>query len=148
VLDDAALDLLIGYPNRLSRLHAAILARLPERLTFRQYRHVSRVAAGYTSMSQLAVRGNLSLPTVSENVDGLVSRGLMTTQQNKDDRRAVVLGVTPLGRKAAAEAEAKLDQFYESLFSEVDAEDLAIFLQVLGHIHQRATDYFRTEQMD
>ncbi|BDZ45053.1 MarR family winged helix-turn-helix transcriptional regulator [Naasia aerilata] len=117
-VDTDILELLLAVPARLSRLHNAILGSLDPRLTFRQYRTLSRIAEGFTSLSQLAARGNLTLPTVSENVDGLVRRGLMTTTPSPQDRRAVVLGITDAGRAAVASADAALQDFLGYLIEE------------------------------
>src|SRR5690242_10444140 len=106
--DQELQDLIVAVPARLSRLHQWVLGNLDPRLTFRQYRTLSRVANGYTSLSQLAGRGNLSLPTVSENVDGLVRRGLLSTSQSELDRRAIVLGITEQGLAAVRTADAAL----------------------------------------
>ena len=61
-----------------------LLSSLEVPLTFRQYRTLTRVACGCASPSQLAAIGNLSLPMVSENVEILVRRGLMTTSQTQE----------------------------------------------------------------
>lgn len=147
-IDSHTFDLLTGVPARLSRLHSAILGSLNPRLTFRQYRTLSRVADGYTSMSQLAARGNLSLPTVSENVDGLVRRGLMTTTPSAQDRRAVVLGITEAGRAAVASADEALRDFIGYLLKEISPDELEVTVDTLGLIYERATIYFQTKHMD
>lgn len=65
-------------------MNTILLSSLEVPLTFRQYRTLTRVAGGCTSPSQLAAIGNLSLPMVSENVEILVRRGLMTTSQTQE----------------------------------------------------------------
>lgn len=148
VLDAETFDLLVAVPARLSRLHGAILGRLEPKLTFRQYRTLSRVAGGFTSMSQLAARGNLSLPTVSENVEGLVRRGLMTATQSVEDRRAVVLEVTDAGRAAVAAADAALREFLEYVIDDAPAADFEATVRTLDSIFTRATIYFTDQQID
>lgn len=148
MVDAGTFDLLVAVPARLSRLHGAILGGLDPRLTFRQYRTLSRVAQGYTSMSQLAARGNLSLPTVSENVDGLVRRGLMTTTQSEQDRRAVVLAITDAGRSAVAAADAALREFLEYVVEGVSPADFAATVRTLDSIYTRATIFFNDKQID
>ena len=95
-------ELLIALSARLRRLNTIILGRLEVSLTYRQYRTLARVASGFTSMGQLAAQANLTLPTVSEAVDGLVHRGLMETRPNEVDHRAIILRVTDAGAAAAA----------------------------------------------
>ncbi len=135
-------ELLVSVAARLNRTSAVLLSALPVPLTFRQYRTLSRVAGGYTSLSQLAKRGNLSLPTVSENVDGLVRRGLMVTRQSETDRRAIVLEVTDAGREATEAGRLVLKDLIETLLSGVDADARDDLQQALHVIYESATTYF------
>ncbi|TNC25729.1 winged helix-turn-helix transcriptional regulator [Amycolatopsis alkalitolerans] len=147
-VDLEAQDLIVAVPARLNRLHQMVLGSLDPQLTFRQYRTLSRVAGGYTSLSQLAARGNLSLPTVSENVDGLVRRGLLVTTQSEHDRRAIVLGITDKGRAAVETADAALRDLVKYLVADIPAEDLPVVTNALRSLYDRATIYFNTEQID
>lgn len=141
--DGEIAELLIAVAARLSRLHSIVLARLETRLTFRQYRTLTRVAHGDSSLSQLAARANLSVPTVSENVEGLVRRGLMTATPSQTDRRATVLEVTDAGRIAIAAADRALHDVVNRLVTGVPADDLAITATTLSHIYREATSYFQ-----
>lgn len=147
-LDQETEDLLVAVPARLNRLHQSILGSLKPRLTFRQYRTLSRVAGGYTSMSQLAARGNLSLPTVSENVDGLVRRGLLSTNPSALDRRAVVLRITDDGLAAVQAAEKALAEVTSYLAADIPEADLPVVKAALQSLYDRATVYFKTEKVD
>jgi DNA-binding MarR family transcriptional regulator len=135
-------ELLVSVAARLNRTSAMLLASLPVPLTFRQYRTLSRVIGGYTSLGQLAKRGNLSLPTVSENVDGLVKRGLMTTTQSESDRRAIVLQVTDAGREAAAAGQAAMSDLVGALLSELEPDRRADLQASLQVVYESATRYF------
>ncbi|NYE19270.1 MarR family winged helix-turn-helix transcriptional regulator [Microbacterium immunditiarum] len=135
-------ELLISVAARLNRTSQMLLASLPVPLTFRQYRTLSRVIGGYTSLSQLAKRGNLSLPTVSENVDGLVKRGLMTTTASESDRRAIVLHATDAGREAAAAGQAVLKEFTKALLAELAPDRRADLQDSLRVVYEAATTYF------
>lgn len=147
-LDEATFDLLLGVPARLSRLHLAILGGLDPKLTFRQYRTLSRVASGFTTFGELAAKGNLTLPTVSENVDGLVRRGLMTTSVSATDRRAAVLGITEEGRRAVAAADAALRDFWEFVIEGMPQTELDVATDALQSMYERATMFFRDRNID
>jgi DNA-binding MarR family transcriptional regulator len=148
VLDQETQDLIVAVPARLNRLHQAILGGLEQRLTFRQYRTLSRVASGHTSLSQLAARGNLSLPTVSENVDGLVRKGLLSTSQSELDRRAIVLGITDQGLAALRAADKALQDLVKYLVADIPDSDLPVVKSALQSLYDRATVYFRTGKVD
>jgi len=59
------------------------------------------------SLSDVAEHIGLSLPAMFTLADGLVSRGLMIRQENRDDRRQMALLLTSLGRT-------KLDSTYKA----------------------------------
>lgn len=62
--------------------------------------HVLRyVRRGKDSMSELATAKNISRPAISQAVDVLVNKGLLTRSQNARDRRVVNLELTDAGNK-------------------------------------------------
>jgi DNA-binding MarR family transcriptional regulator len=147
-LDEDTFDLLLAVPARLSRLHNGILGGLGTKLTFRQYRTLSRVAGGFTTFAELAARGNLTLSTISENVDGLVRRGLMTTTISTVDRRVSILGITDEGRRAVAAADAALREFWEYVIDGMPDTELSAVTGSMNGIFQRATQFFRDREID
>jgi DNA-binding MarR family transcriptional regulator len=54
-------------------------------------------AAGDTHMSDLVTRLGVSLSTISGLVDRIVDQGLATRRDDPDDRRQVVVALTPAG---------------------------------------------------
>ncbi|HEY3289218.1 MAG TPA: MarR family transcriptional regulator [Anaerolineae bacterium] len=50
------------------------------------------------SLSDVAEHIGLSLPSASKLIDGLVNRNLVSRKSSEDDRRRVMLSLTPLGR--------------------------------------------------
>lgn len=134
-------ELLLSVAVRLNRTESIILSKLDIPLTFRQYRTLTRVAAGCTSPSQLAAVSNLSLPAISENVDALVRRGLMTSTASTTDRRAVVLDVTEAGRRAAEDGRRAIGSFTEALLAGMPARRRAALDLSLREIYDTATEY-------
>lgn len=135
-------ELLVTVAARLRRLNTIVLGNLDVPLTFRQYRTLARVLGGYTSLGQLTVRANLTLPTVSETVDGLVRRGLMETRQSDVDRRAIVLSVTESGAAAAAAGDVALREVIETLTQELSDDKRAELTDSLRVLYAAATRYF------
>jgi DNA-binding MarR family transcriptional regulator len=75
---------------------------------------------------------NLSKQSASQLVDTLVTRGYLERSPDPDDRRRMMLTLTPLGKKAAAAgagAVAKVDAAVKRRFS---PEELATTRRVLG----------------
>ena len=54
-------------------------------------------AKGFTSVSELAAIRQISRPAISQAVDVLVEKGLISRQQEAEDRRFVHLLLTPNG---------------------------------------------------
>ena len=77
------------------RLHSAGL------FTEAQFRVMARLyREGAQCLSALAAMQGVSLPTMSKLVQGLEGRGLVHRQRDAEDRRRIVLALTPEGRTA------------------------------------------------
>jgi len=66
-------------------------------ITVEQFHVLRHVRRGVTSMSDLAVAKNISRPAISQAVDVLVKKGLLTRVQSTQDRRVVDLALTEEG---------------------------------------------------
>ena len=138
-------DLLLALPARLNRIHGIILQQLDVPLTFRQYRTISRVASGYSSMSELAARANLTMAAVSEGVYTLVKRGFLSAVPGVEDRRTVVLKATQEGIDAVNAGTRALQKFWSFLLEDIgDTERMALF-DVLERLYWRATEFYGGE---
>jgi MarR family transcriptional regulator, organic hydroperoxide resistance regulator len=138
--------LLVSVAARLTRLYGKVLAQQENALTFRQQRLLMRVREGHSSMATLAAFGNLTVPTVSESIDGLVRKGLMTRTENPENRRSMLLGLTPLGEEACDAADAALDEVNRILLAEISNEQLSTLHEALDTIFEAATECFRADE--
>ncbi len=66
-------------------------------LTVEQFHVLRYVRRGVCSVSELATVKNISRPAISQAVDILVNKGLLTRIQNTQDRRYVELALTAAG---------------------------------------------------
>ncbi len=66
-------------------------------MTVEQFHILRLVRKGIHSMSELAEIKQISRPAISQAVDLLVEKGLLTRQQSEDDRRFVKLDLTDNG---------------------------------------------------
>jgi len=142
------IELLISVARRLDRTSAMLLSGLETPLTFRQYRTLSRIMGGYSTLRELAARANLSIPSVSENIDGLAKRGLVETRPSQQDRRAITLHITPAGEAAHDAGERVLHEFIESLIAGFSPAQRAEFSKMLGAVYEAATDYLDGQLAD
>lgn len=135
--------LLVSVSARLNRLYGRVLGQLDTSLTFRQHRLLRRVDEGHTLMAELAAFGNLTVPTVSESIEGLVRRGLLTRRENPQNRRANVLSLTPAGRKAKEAGDAALAAVNERVLRDVPDEHRSVLHQSLTTVYDAATELFQ-----
>lgn len=142
--NDAA-ALLVSTSARLTRLYGKVLGQLEVPLTFRQHRLLMRIGEGHTSLAALAGFGKLTLPTVSESVDVLVRRDLITRQAHPASRRSLVLGLTPRGEDANRAAQAALADLGRNLLRDVSDDQRRVLAEALRTIFDAATSYFTAE---
>jgi DNA-binding MarR family transcriptional regulator len=96
-------------------------------------------AVGDLHMSELVTRLGVSLSTVSGLVDRIVDHGLASRRDDPADRRQVVVGLTPAGRRF-------IDRFRElnarqmrELVEVLDDEDLDLVRRALAALGRAAT---------
>ena len=68
------------------------------RITLSQFHILRHIHTGMDSVSKLAKIGRISRPAISRGVDTLVQKGLVTRETDSDDRRHILLGLTPDGK--------------------------------------------------
>lgn len=139
-------QLLFELAPRLTRLENALLKELGEPLTFRQYRLLLRVSEGSSTLRELRAPSTLTLAAVSESVDNLVQRELLSRTADALDRRAVTIAITERGSAALAEAAALLDGLSAELVAGLRVDDAPGVDVMLGEITERVTDKLRTQQ--
>ena len=66
-------------------------------ISVQQFHILRHIRKGIRSASELASVSQLSRPAISQSVDVLVERGLITRRQSAQDRRYVELELTPSG---------------------------------------------------
>jgi DNA-binding MarR family transcriptional regulator len=128
---------------RVSRLHRERLARPDVGLTYRQYRTLVRVSDGCTSLSERAALANLTTATVSEGVDVLVRRGLLSRERRTDDRRAFTLTLTPKGKKTLAAGDRAFHEIADAIIKEIPDSDREFLTKTIETIYEAATTLFR-----
>lgn len=79
------------------RAHIRSVARERFRLGVEQFQVLRLIRQGRDSVSEIAAARNISRPAVSQAVDVLCSRGLLTRTQDPTDRRHTRLALTSEG---------------------------------------------------
>lgn len=106
-----------GAVNDLTQIHAlAVLAR------------------GDRRMSQLAAELGLAESTVTRLVDRLEEAGLVHRRTDPADRRLVVAGLTPAGRRLVRRAEAHRRAYLADLLGALQPEERVELVRLLGRV--------------
>jgi DNA-binding MarR family transcriptional regulator len=127
---------LLDVAPRLMRLETHRLASLPTSLTHRQYRILQRVGQGATSSTLISRRANVSLAAISESVEALSRRGLISREQDLADRRANRLALTERGHEAWQAAEVALDELSRELSHSLPPRVLRHALRAIEEIEE------------
>ena len=102
-------------------------------LSFARVRALRRLAAEPLTLRALAERLAADPPYVTLLVDDLEERGLVRRGPHPEDRRSKLVELTAAGRRAAARADAILDEPPPAL-RELPAKDLVALLRVLDRL--------------
>ncbi len=114
-------ELLLALGSRLTRLQTEILASLDPPLTIRQYRILSRVRSGCTSLTALCKLAHRNPSTMSQSVDKLVQLGLLTRGTEQHSRRTLHLALTREGQAVQAAGSRALRKFAAELTAGIPA---------------------------
>jgi DNA-binding MarR family transcriptional regulator len=115
-------ELLLALGGRITRLQTELLASLDPPLTIRQYRILSRVGSGYTSLTALCKLAHRNPSTMSQSVDKLVQMKLLTRGTDEHSRRTMRLGLTAKGLEVQASADRALRKFTDDLTVDIPAD--------------------------
>jgi DNA-binding MarR family transcriptional regulator len=109
----------IGFVLRkANQRHIAIFARHIGDMTPPQFAALAKLdQVGETSQNQLGALVAMDAATTKGVIDRLAARGLVALQRHDDDRRRVMISLTPAGRDAIAR--------FKLLATDVTAETIA-----------------------
>lgn len=104
LMDDTRTDELVTALLTASRalvgVSARSLATVEETVTIAQFRSlVILTSTGPSTLARLAEELGVTASTAQRQIDRLVGQELVTRRENPDDRREVVIAVTPAGKR-------------------------------------------------
>jgi MarR family transcriptional regulator for hemolysin len=89
-----------------------------------------------SSLSMVADHLDLSLPTVSRMISGLVERGYMQRKSSEDDRRHVSLSLRPRGKAVMKDARQATQAFLATKFGHLPPERLEALVAAMGVLRE------------
>ena len=135
---DAAL--LVALETTIPRYIQAIRRAIEEvdgevTLTLPQFRCLQAVAArGVTLTTHLARQLQVTVPTMTSRLDGLVERGLVQRQPDPQSRRQVRVSLTPDGELLLRRYQAIIDARLQALLAPLSGEARARLLAALADL--------------
>lgn len=100
-------------------------------ITVEQFHVLRYVRRGTGSMSELATAKNISRPAMSQAVDVLVKKGLLTRVQSTTDRRYVELALTGEGNALLDAVFKETRGWMKERMSKLSADELETIAQTL-----------------
>ncbi len=131
----------VGY--LIKRLHGLYMPRIEalfanEELTFSHWIALIALRDGVASTcADIARHMNHDSGAVTRLVDQLERRGLLTRERSKDDRRVVVLSLTPQGRNVVRTLMPHVIDFWNGALDEFSPEEFEHLVELLTRLAAR-----------
>jgi DNA-binding MarR family transcriptional regulator len=107
----------------------------PGELTLAQYFLLAPLRGGEARpISQLAEAAGIAAPTATRLVDGLERCGVLRRERSTVDRRAVLVALTPEGRRRLKRRERELDTRRRRLYERLDPREREQSEHLLRHL--------------
>ncbi len=115
----------------LVRSHTRNIAVQNFDITEEQFHILRYIRKGTLSISELAAAKHTSRPAISQAVDAMVQKGLVTRRENTRDRRFVQLGLTDAGSVLWEDLYQQNRVWMKSIFIGLKKEELELLSQGL-----------------
>ena len=109
-------------------------------ITFEQFQILRHVHKGIQSVSELAEVKGISRPAISQAVDLLVERGLLTRRQSPDDRRYVQLELTTAGQELMDAIFRENREWMQARLSTLNEEEIRAVLAAFAALKKAFAD--------
>lgn len=116
-----------------SRIRANIRTYVTENfdISVEQFQILRHIHAGLHSVSELADVKHISRPAISQSLDALVSKGLVTRKQSVEDRRYVELELTPSGTALLDEVFGRNRRWMYAEMGTLSHEEMAVIVEAM-----------------
>lgn len=86
------------------------------------------------SQTQLAVRANKDLPTVTRSLDKLIKKGLIEKKDNPNDSRAYLIYLTENGKSLEEPLDSIAKEVENKILQSLAPSDIVIFQKIINNI--------------
>ncbi|HVV35297.1 MAG TPA: MarR family transcriptional regulator [Acidimicrobiales bacterium] len=112
------------------------LERALEQMTLPQYRVLTLIINSPERASRIARGADVTRPSLTGLLDGLVAKGWVARSEVDGDRRGVSLAITPAGERAYTEAQAAMAAGIKDLLDGADRKTARRALDGLVALHE------------
>ncbi|NHA67949.1 MarR family transcriptional regulator [Phycicoccus sp. CMS6Z-2] len=105
-----------------------------------QFSVLVRLENGPRTPKEVADIEQLSAPSVSRTVGGLVERGLVERSDDPADGRQVILSLTAEGRRAIKETRRRRDQWLATRLEHLDDAERAVLVEAAAILERVAAE--------
>jgi DNA-binding MarR family transcriptional regulator len=109
-------------------------------ITVEQFHILRHIHKGAHSVSELADIGHISRPAISQAVDALVNKDLVSRTPSVDDRRCVLLELTDEGAALLDAIFGQARQWMKTKLSSLEADDLRAVMSGLTLLREAFCD--------
>lgn len=109
--------------SKLARIQDFVLEQSGCGLTYRNFRVMVRITEGRDSLTKLGASATTTYSAISQALQAVSSKGLVSRAPSAGDKRATTLAVTPKGLSALETARQALDEFVDQLVATLDEEE-------------------------
>lgn len=140
--DPASGDLLLRFTASARALHEGFMRVFgPEGLTDHKFIVLvvlSAIDPKPSSASQLAAHAGITRASMTKVLEGLERSGRIKRVRNTQDRRTILVNLTPSGRSVICEAAARYLRIAADLVRPLDPSDVAAFVRICACLHTAA----------
>lgn len=112
------------------------LEKASEQMTLPQYRVLTLINNSPERASRIAAAADVTRPSLTGLLDGLVAKGWVARSDVDGDRRGVSLAITAAGAKAYNDAQAAMGAAVQELLGTADAKTARRALDGLVALHE------------
>jgi DNA-binding MarR family transcriptional regulator len=130
---DATLDAVLDAAQRARTAADACLRK--DGLSVPRYKLLRSLEAGSLSMREVSDALGISPRTVTDLIDGLEERGLVSRTPHASDRRVTLLTLTEDGRAALVQGRRRIREVTARSVQGLSAEDRRTLIELLAQVH-------------
>ncbi len=134
---ECARELLDTVPSVMRFIRSEMRSHPAMGLTVPQFRSLVFIErSGGASLGEVAENLGLTPPSACTHVDVLESRGMVTRESAPEDRRRLMVKITPQGRQAVAQSRAETQKSLAAMLSGLDAQGMATITRAMRSLHR------------